>query len=161
VIVSYVGTVHAEIRANCPFSVAVEYASEYLKDAERGSDGAVLRAGPLRHRVTVRFGLRTDVTETGRPHDEILLHWSAGSAWLPDLVGTLRIRIENVNTRLLLDGSYVPPGGPLGGLFDAIAGRRIARATADDVLRRLARALEDRELLWRKCFEGVAGPKDA
>jgi hypothetical protein len=161
VIVTYVGTVHAEVLANCPFSIAGEYASEYFKEAERGGDGAVLHAGPLGHRVTVRFGLRTDVTEPGRPHDEILLHWSAGTAWLPDLVGTLRMRIENANTRLLLDGSYVPPGGPLGGLFDAIAGRRVARATADDVLRRLARALEERELLWRKCFEGVARPKDA
>ena len=46
----YVGTLHAEIQANCSFSVAGEYASDYLKDAERGSDGAVLRAGPLGHR---------------------------------------------------------------------------------------------------------------
>jgi hypothetical protein len=161
VIVRCVRTVHAEILANCPFSVSAEYASEYLKEAEGGGNGAVLHAGPLGHRVTVCFGLRTDVTESGRSHDEILLRWSAGSAWLPDFVGTLRIRIENASTRLVLDGSYAPPGGPLGRLFDAIAGRRIARATAEDVLRRVARALEERELLWRKGIEGVAGRKDA
>jgi hypothetical protein len=144
-----VGTVHTEILANCPFSIASDYASAYFKDAERGSKGAVLHAGPLHFRVTIRSGLRTDVTEPGRAHDEILLHWSAGTPWLPDFVGTLRMRIENSNTRLLVDGSYAPPGGALGALFDAIAGRRIARSTCDGVLRRIARALEDRELLWR------------
>ena len=42
-----VGTVHAEILANCPFSIASEYASDYLEDAGRGTKGAVLHAGPL------------------------------------------------------------------------------------------------------------------
>jgi nucleotide-binding universal stress UspA family protein len=148
--VSYVGTVHAEIIANCPFSIAGEYASDYLKDAERGNRVSVLRAGPLGHRVTLGFRFRTDTTEPGRPHDEILLDWSAGTAWLPNFRGTLRMRINGERTRLILDGNYAPPGGPLGVLFDAIGGSRMARATANDLLRRIAGALEDEEILWEK-----------
>jgi hypothetical protein len=152
--VGYVGTAHTEILANCPFSIAGEYASDYLKDAEHGNDGAVLHAGPLGHRVTLRFGLRTDSTDPGRPHDEVLLYWSAGTAWLPNFRGTLRMRINGERTRLVLDGIYAPPGGPLGVLFDVICGSRIAGATANDLLRRIARALEDKEILWRKGLEG-------
>src|ERR1035437_3983313 len=132
--VSYVGTVHAEIIANCPFSIAGEYASDYLKDAERGNRVSVLRAGPLGHRVTLGFRFRTDTTEPGRPHDEILLDWSAGTAWLPNFRGTLRMRINGERTRLILDGNYAPPGGPLGVLFDAIGGGRKGRAAGKEPL---------------------------
>jgi hypothetical protein len=155
--VRYAGIVHAEILANCPFSVADKYASEYLSDAEREDGGTVLRAGLRRHRVTLGFGLRSDATEPGRPHDEILLHWSAGTAWLPNFRGTLRMRINGERTRLILDGNYAPPGGPLGVLFDVIGGSRIAGATANDLLRRIARALEDKEILWEERLEGVGG----
>ena len=153
---SYAGTVHAEILANCPFSIAGEYANDYLEDAERENDGTILRAGPLSHRVTLGFGLRTDTAEPGRPHDEVLLYWSARTAWLPNFRGTLRMRINGERTRLILDGNYAPPGGPLGVLFDVIGGSRIAGATAKDLLRRIARALEDKEILWEERLDGAA-----
>jgi hypothetical protein len=89
------------------------------------------------------------VTEPGRLHDAILLYWSAGTAVLPDFRGTLRMRIDGTRTWLILDGNYALPGGLLGAIFDVLAGRRITRATAADLLRRFARARRQ-EILWRK-----------
>ena len=43
---------------------------------------------------------------------------------------------------LVLDGSYEPPIGLIGGAFDALAGRFIARATARDLLGRIRDGVE-------------------
>lgn len=141
---------HAERVVDCPFSVAHEYAEDYLGEAERGGGEAVLRAGPLRRRVAVRFGLRADATDRGRSNDEIVLRWTARTRLLPYFSGTLRMRIDGTRTRMILEGSYVPPGGRLGALFDAVAGRHIAAATARGLLARIGEALAARELAWRR-----------
>lgn len=143
------GTVHAERIADCPFSIAQEYAEEHLRDAEGGGHDADLYAGPFRRRVTFSFGTRSDSTEPGRAHDEIMLTWRGGTRWLPDFKGTLRMRIASPNTLLLLDGHYIPPGGSLGALFDFLIGNRIATNTADTLLGAIAQALTDREAAWR------------
>ncbi|GAC1582296.1 MAG: hypothetical protein NVS3B7_17660 [Candidatus Elarobacter sp.] len=148
-VMQHLGIVHAERIAGCPFSVAQEYAEDYLRDAELGSEGAVLFAGPLARRVHFRFGRRSDVVEEGRPHDEIVLRWFAKSPLLPDFVGTLRMRIANHRTLLVLDGRYATPAGPLGAICDRVIAKRIARATAHDFLRRVADALGLREHRWR------------
>ena len=143
------GTVHAERVAACPFSIAQEYAEDHLRDAEDGGDYAVVYAGPFRRRVTFSFGTRSDSTDPGRAHDEIGLTWRAGTRWLPDFKGTLRMRIASPNTLLLLDGHYVPPGGSLGAMFDSLIGNWIATKTADTLLGAIAQALTDREAEWR------------
>jgi hypothetical protein len=152
------GIIHRELVADCPFSVAQEYAEGYLRAAESGSDGGVVRAGPFARRVVIAHGARSDVTETGRAHDELQLRWSARSPLLPDFHGTLRLRIEGERTRLVLDGRYVPPGGPLGAFFDAVVGKHVAAATADDFLRRIAGALAERERNWR---DAAGGPSQS
>ncbi|HZW53942.1 MAG TPA: hypothetical protein VFF00_07900 [Candidatus Elarobacter sp.] len=146
---AYTATVHAERVVDCPFSVAHEYASDYLRDAERGGDGAVLRAGPFWRVVAVGFGSRSDTVDQGRPNEEIVLRWNARTRLLPDFAGTLRFRIDAGSARLLLDGTYVPPGGVAGALFDRILGNRIADATARDLLERIGNELTERERTWR------------
>ena len=143
-------SVHAERIVDCPFEVAHDYAADFFRAAERGGSEAVVRAGPLRRRVALVFGLRSDIRDPGRSHEEIAVQWSAGTRLLPDFSGTLRMRINGVGTRLVLDGSYVPPGGRLGSMFDALVGNRIAAATARGLLVRVGDALSDRERIWRR-----------
>jgi hypothetical protein len=106
--------------------------------------------GALTHRVTTQFHRQPDLTERGRLHDEIEFDWRANSGWLPHFHGTLRLRIEAAKTRLILQGDYVAPFGLLGIAFDRSIGRRLAQATAADLLDGLARELTDRWAVERR-----------
>jgi hypothetical protein len=147
--------VHVERTCTCPFSIADDYAARFLAAAQRGGPETFVRAPlahmipALRRKVRISFGRSTDAVEPGRAHDEIRLHWLAGSSMLPDFRGTLRFRIDGSGTRIMLDGAYRPPLGPLGMAFDRIVGRWIARATLDDFAKRIATFLEDEERNWR------------
>jgi hypothetical protein len=149
-------TIAVSAIAACAFSIADEYAADYLRDAERGGTKAGVRVPwslPFpapQHRVALTFGLHRDVTDGGREHDEIRFHWDSNSRLLPDFRGTLQFRIDGDRTRILLDGTYLAPLGALGRAFDFIAGRRIARASLQDVADRLAADLSEREQTWRR-----------
>jgi hypothetical protein len=138
--------------ADCPFSLAVEQADQILPLFATPAGGLRIPyrelglpfPGALTHPVMVRFQLERDPTEPGRAHDEIVFDWNAQSRWLPNFHGVLRFRIAEAQTRLLLDGAYVPPLGALGALLDRFIGHRLALATVDDMLARIAQALEAR-----------------
>jgi hypothetical protein len=140
---------------DCPFSLAVSDADLVLPIF--ATPGGALRIpyralglpfpGALTRPVTVEFVLKRDPTEPGRVHDEIDFGWNAQTRWLPNFHGVLRFRMAAEKTRLLLDGSYGPPFGGLGALFDRLIGHRLALETMTDLLNRLAQALEER---WRK-----------
>jgi hypothetical protein len=142
--------------ADCSFSIAEEYATEYLRAAEAGGPEAAVRVPwglpipPLRWRVRFTFGLHEDVFEGGRQHDEVRFRWQSGSRLLPDFHGSLRFRIETSRTRVLLEGSYEAPLGMLGRIVDRIVGRRVARASLQEVADRIARHLGERERVWRR-----------
>jgi hypothetical protein len=141
--------------ASCPFSIAHEYAVDYLRRAEAGEAEADIRVpirllpALVRRRVEVSFGLHADVAEDGRSHDEIRMHWKTGTVLLPDFHGTLRFRIAGQGTDVLVEGVYRVPFGALGRLFDQVAGRHIAQASLRDLARRLVDALETSERAWR------------
>jgi hypothetical protein len=144
-------SLHVERLCDCPFSIADEYAVQYLKRAEAGGSEAVVRA-PLpftRRKVRLSFGLSADNTEAGRQHEEIRVLWFADSPLFPDFRGTIRFRIDGRRTVILIDGTYHPPLGTFGTLFDRIAGRWIATYGLNDLARRIAGELEENERLWR------------
>jgi hypothetical protein len=68
--------VHLEELADCPFSVAQEYATNYLRRAETETvlpvpldgTGNFSRAGKT---VRFSFGVRNNTDERGRSHDEL------------------------------------------------------------------------------------------
>jgi hypothetical protein len=148
-------TITVSTLAECPFSIAAEYAQEYLRNAEAGGAESLVRVPwfpsvpALAHRVRMSFGLHADVTEPGRRHEEIRLKWSSGSRLLPNFRGSVYFRIEAPRTRILIDGSYDAPLGVLGRCFDSAIGQRIARASLQDLGERLATYLELRERQWR------------
>lgn len=144
----------------CPFSVAHEYAEDFL--SETASAGAVirvplrdfipsLRRGGLRQPVRMRFNRSADDADMGRSHDSLEVHWVAQTRLFPDFHGTLRFRIESVDeTRLTLEGTYHPPLATFGRIFDAVIGRRIARASLRDLLDELCGAMARREEEFRR-----------
>lgn len=142
----------------CPFSVAYDYAEDFFRQAVvRGAEvGVRLRdvvptlGGRLRQPVRLMSMRRPDDAESGRAHDELEICWTAGTRFFPDFEGTLRLRIASVDeTRLMLEGTYRPPFGMAGRIFDIVLGRRVARATMCDLLDRLADAMERREAAFR------------
>jgi hypothetical protein len=167
-IVSSPSVVVAERVARCPFSVAHEYAEDFfLQAAVRGAEvGVRLRdvvptvGGRLRQPVRLISARRPDEAESGRAHDQLEISWTAGTRFFPDFRGTLQLRIASVEeTRLTLEGTYRPPFGAAGRVFDALLGRRIARATMRDLLERLADAMERREAAYRgtTAADGASG----
>lgn len=103
----------------------------------------------LGHRVALSFGTHTDVLEPGRRHNEVRIHWESGSWMLPDFRGTLRFRIDALRTRIHINGSYRPPDGVLGRVFDHLLGRRIASSSMQELVDRIASHLTGREQRWR------------
>ena len=142
--------------ANCAFSIADDYAAEFLRAAERGGPEATIAApwpfpSPApHHRVALSFGLHLDMVDGGRQHDEVRLHWKSRSVLLPDFHGTLRFGIADRRTNVFLDGSYISPLGPAGRIFDRLIGARIAKASLQDLVNRIAGYLGERELAWRR-----------
>jgi hypothetical protein len=152
----------------CPFSVAHDYAEDYLQDAAGRTvevrvplrDFIWALRGRLHRPVKLVFERHRDDTEIGRHHDAMTIDWRAGTALFPDFHGTLRMRIASIETtRLTFEGTYVPPFGQPGRVFDAVVGRRIAHATMADLLERIGVALERREDEFRAGLigEGASG----
>jgi len=165
--VPFVSRVVVERVARCPFSVAHDYAEEYLREAEHEVEVRVplrdlIRSVPGQAHKAVKlvFALHPDETEGGRGHDAMMIEWHAGTRLFPDFHGTLRLRIATVeSTRLTFEGAYRPPLGQVGVAFDALIGRRIARATMRELLDRIADALERREREVEQQFRDEAPPQ--
>ena len=147
----------------CPFSVAHDYAEDFFRSAEAGiavrvplRDFIVGLRGHVSKPVRLVFARHPDEHDAGRTHDAVTVEWSAGTRFIPDFHGTLRLRIESVEeTRLTLEGSWRPPLGRLGAAFNAVIGQRLAKSTMRELLDRLADALERREDTYRN--EGMPG----
>lgn len=141
--------------AQCSFSIADEYATEYLRLAEAGGPEATIRVpwprpfGFLRHHVALSFSIHEDVLEGGRRHNEVRFRWESGTKLLPDFRGTMRFRIESSRTRVHIDGGYAIPLGAAGYCFDWLVGKRLARASLQELADRVAAYLTDCESKWR------------
>jgi hypothetical protein len=67
---------------------------------------------------------------------------------LPSLDGELGLHAQSGGrTTLLLDARYRPPGGALGGAFDAVAMHRLARTTVERFLEEVTARLAGEALL--------------
>lgn len=146
--------VTAEAHAVCPFSIAQEYAVNYLRRAEAGHEEADIRVPIiffptfLRWRTAVTFSLHFDLREAGRKHDEIHVRWSSRTRLLPNFRGTIRYRIAGSGTHLIVEGSYYVKFGPLGRLFDQLVGHYIAQTSMRDFTHRIANFLEASNRNW-------------
>jgi hypothetical protein len=156
--------ISVEKRCACPFSIAQEYAQQYLERTETGGPAPLvvypfaLPFFSLRRSVAMSFSLASDVTEPGRAHDQVLLRWTSGFGLLPDFRGTIRFRPEHGGTLVMIDGTYKPPLGRPGAMFDRLIGKWIATSTISDLLRRIAASLELQQREWLAKQPASAGP---
>jgi hypothetical protein len=68
----------------------------------------------------------------------VALAWRPSWRGFPSFGGTLSVRAAGTKTVLVLEGSYEPPGGSAGRLFDWVVGRKLAARTMDAFLDQLA-----------------------
>jgi hypothetical protein len=112
--------------------------------------------GSIRHHVRIKFEESVDEHERNRSHRGLKFHWDAGNPFLPDLYGDLSFRIApHSRTELVLTGRYSPPLGVAGSLLDKIMGNRIAVATGQALLERIAADMEAQERDFRSLHSAV------
>jgi hypothetical protein len=129
---------------DCPFGVAQEYAEDSLR--------ATWPAGEL------RFAARPDLTDRGKPHDEIAVWWRSGSQLFGDAEVVIRFRILRLSTRTMLYGSCLPALATNGTAADRDAVTCMFRAALRDLLERLADYTEQRERRYRLEHPPALGP---
>ena len=144
------------LRETIPIERPADQAQEAL---ERFFAPLTGKAGPLRLRVpfdgaTANYGIYFDrdvLVEAHRARDEgnlndvVSIKWvPEGTAALPSFSGTLTVCGEEdpARSHIELDGSYAPPFGAAGQVFDAAIGHHIAQATARELLSDIKTAIE-------------------
>ena len=143
--------VKVETTVDCPFSLVLDEA-DHIFELVRSSGPEVRIAfrdmglpfsGGFARRVITRSKWQPDLTERGREHDEVVFEWDARSRLLPTFRGTMRFRVGSISqTRVIIEGSYLPPLGRFGRLFDRLIGEKLARVTLKSSLRHLKCGLE-------------------
>jgi hypothetical protein len=132
--------------AHAPLASADRLLNAYL-DRYRDAAGATrltLRAAGFEKPVLVV------VTPAQRPADmtpRYTVHWEAeGGGPYPVFDGTLTVESDEdyESFWLSLEGSYAPPLGLVGDVFDAMVGRRVADETARRLLADIVDTIEER-----------------
>lgn len=135
---------------NCPYNRAREILADAVRDAAKTGQERTLR-------LTVAIPgvpgaeIGKDVIVTVQPGRDPMhfdepwkLHWEPTSGLYPEFEGTLTIRADETYTSsiLELEGTYNPPLGAAGAMFDAVLGSRIAHETARTLLQSIGATIE-------------------
>lgn len=130
-----------------PFAQAADLVERFFLSSNPENGIATLRlSAPGAGLGIDSFAVGHDVIASFRrrkgPNQTIVfdLHWeSASGGPYPIFNGTLTVAEDESyeNCRLILEGSYTPPGSVAGAVFDAALGSRIADATAHELLDRI------------------------
>lgn len=135
-------TVRATRFVDCPFSAVIEFSEEALHER---TDVSLSPAPPLSQQVHVTTRTAEDVTDAARRHDALLVAWRPVLAALfPEFHGAFTVRPKGRGSWLRIQGSYEPPFGALGRVFDVLLGRHIAEWTLAHLLRDVASSAERR-----------------
>ena len=144
---------HDHIYVKCPYTRAKAFLREALdRLAENHEQKQItlkvpfaegMAQGALRKDVLATYSQGIDPMHFDHPYR---IHWKAEGGAFPVFDGELTVRAdEDYTTSILgLTGDYEPPMGIAGAVFDAIAGSRIAKATAQELLKSIAMSMEQR-----------------
>jgi hypothetical protein len=148
---SVMSQIHERRFLQCPYNRARELLAEAVADAVESGTGRTLRltlpipGGTIAKDVLVEIKRGKDPMGFDEPW---ALHWDPidGDGMLPSFEGTLTVQADETyhTSQLVIAGSYTPPGGAAGAAFDAAVGSHIAAATAEQLLRKVGDALEQR-----------------
>ena len=126
---------------NAPFSSVIEYVADFFEDHPHLRLTALASASAV---VETRHKLVDDRLDTTRRHDALALSLRPWWPGFPTFEGTLTVRPDVAGSALGLEGSYEPPGGQPGRVFDTLIGQWLAHRTMEHLLRRLRRYVERR-----------------
>ena len=155
--------IHERLYVNVPFNRAPEYFQEFIRTHQGGHSLSLSAAVALRTPVADKVEMRKTVQVTFRrvadpghlvDRTEVEWHPIDGSP-VPAFSGAIVISAdEGYSTSCLaLEGTYQPPLGKTGLIFDAIIGNKVARDTARRLLNSVA---EDMERTHRLAFAAKA-----
>jgi PAS domain S-box-containing protein len=139
---------HATRDVRCPFSLTIELVESYH------AANPEFRVGPFgwpRARIAFEASQVPDVSDSSRRHEAFSFTWH-GRGWfpLPAFHGLITVRPNSLQTRLILDGQYLPPFGIAGRAFDAILFRWLARFAIERFMNDLASFVEEGERVRRE-----------
>lgn len=130
-----------------PFAQAADLVENYLLKSADANGKLTLHltaSGAGMNLPGVQLERPVDVTfdRISGPNETIVfrLSWEAvGDGFFPAFSGTLTVAEDETykTCRLILEGTYHPPLGIAGAVFDAVLGSRIAHATATELLEKL------------------------
>ncbi|HEY9179108.1 MAG TPA: hypothetical protein VIO32_00210 [Candidatus Baltobacteraceae bacterium] len=130
-------TIFASRITQCPFSATIEF----IERLHRSDDTHTVGPFPaLQTSVRCELAETRDYTDRSRIHEALVLRWRANAGMpLPVLRGMITVRPEGRATQIRIEAKYRPPLGPAGRVFDALAGRWLARRTIDRFLNEVSR----------------------
>ena len=133
---------------DCAFSATIDIIERLF------AAGADYRVGPFQgiHAcVRLEAAEVRDTTDQARIHDALRLRWEAPARFpLPVMHGFITVRPRAPITELHMEGTYVPPLGALGKVFDRIIGCHLAQRTMSRFLGELRDFVQEE---WRKDSE--------
>jgi hypothetical protein len=139
--------IKAELYVDCPPAQAHRHLDAFFSDHPKMTFRLPVVPG-----AEAMFALERQVTisverQKRRPEDfdRLNVTWGpAGGGPFPVFEGTIEVEADDDynSFRLVLSGSYVPPLGIAGKAFDFVVGRRIAIATARDLLAKMRTQIE-------------------
>lgn len=145
------GTLREHVDVKCPCYFLIHHAERYFTVHRRGQTPGTfsltvdMRKAGLPGKVQARHDVRMryKISEGAGTQRSIDLTWDPDDRFVPRFTGALSGEIlEDGESRLTLAGKYDAPFGPVGAIFDAILGHRIAVATADAFLQDIKQFIE-------------------
>jgi hypothetical protein len=145
-------TIDEQLQVQCPYVRAKQYLHESVEPAAQSGLPERVRLAAsvpatnveLSKHVRVEYSAGTDPMHFDEPWK---LRWTPENGGIyPAFQGELTVRADESYRRAILElkGDYVPPAGAVGRVFDVAFGKSIARETAQNVLRAIARVMEAR-----------------
>ncbi|MFZ1016623.1 MAG: SRPBCC family protein [Candidatus Cybelea sp.] len=123
------------IRIRAPEDVVIDRLQDFFSQHPKLEVKAL---GPSTAGVEVQYFLLFDWLSISPQREGVAFSWRPVWRGFPAFGATLTVRPSGKKTEVVLDGSYEPPGGPLGRVFDSVVGRRLAERTMDEFLKQIA-----------------------
>jgi hypothetical protein len=139
--------IHEYTSVHCPFEQVPAYLDKFfsLHGARDGIGAMFELSAPFGEINLERHAVVSILPLKGFPgYERFSIGWEPmGGGPFPKFEGTVSVSEESLGySRLDLDGSYDPPGGALGAVFDAAVGNRIAHQTGRLLLEQVRDAVE-------------------
>lgn len=145
--------IYQAIYVDCPPQRAQAYLLSHFENARRHHGRAKLTlSATLGSKAGTHVTVERDATATFAPSTDaggleyqVQIEWKpATNEPLPNFEGTFRVQWDEEygRCRLVLEGEYDPPLGPVGRVFDAAVGQRIAQGTVRALLESLRAEIE-------------------